>query len=65
MGTDFECPSLDRKAFHWCLDYGKALSEFARVLGKDGAIVFIWNCQDRSVFVDLFRISSSYTTVVT
>ncbi|KAG1754244.1 S-adenosyl-L-methionine-dependent methyltransferase [Suillus lakei] len=35
------------QAFHWCLDYGKAFTEFARILNKDGAAVFIWNLADR------------------
>ncbi|KAG1877596.1 S-adenosyl-L-methionine-dependent methyltransferase [Suillus subalutaceus] len=30
-----------RRAFHWCLDYGKAFTEFARILNKDGAAVFV------------------------
>lgn len=35
------------QAFHWCLDYGKAFTEFDRILNKDGAAVFIWNLADR------------------
>ncbi|OAX44702.1 S-adenosyl-L-methionine-dependent methyltransferase, partial [Rhizopogon vinicolor AM-OR11-026] len=35
------------QAFHWCPDYGKASSEFARILKKDGAVAFIWNLEDR------------------
>ncbi|KAG2151309.1 hypothetical protein DEU56DRAFT_752242 [Suillus clintonianus] len=35
------------EAFHWCLDHGKALAEFARILNKDGAVVMIWNLEDR------------------
>lgn len=35
------------QAFHWCLDYGKAFTEFDRTLNKDGAAVFIWNLADR------------------
>ncbi|KAG2112857.1 S-adenosyl-L-methionine-dependent methyltransferase [Suillus clintonianus] len=35
------------QAFHWCLDYGKAFTEFARILNKDGAAVFVWNLADR------------------
>lgn len=31
------------QAFHWCLDYGKAFTEFNRILNKDGTAVFIWN----------------------
>ncbi|KAG1745884.1 uncharacterized protein EDB91DRAFT_1246024 [Suillus paluster] len=30
-----------------CLDYGKALVEFARILNKDGTVVMIWNLEDR------------------
>ncbi|KAG0704244.1 hypothetical protein DFH29DRAFT_873866 [Suillus ampliporus] len=36
------------QAFHWCLDYGKAWTEFARILNKDGAVVLIWNIEDRA-----------------
>jgi SAM-dependent methyltransferase len=35
------------QAFHWCPDYGKASVEFGRILKKDGAVVFIWNLEDR------------------
>jgi ubiquinone/menaquinone biosynthesis C-methylase UbiE len=35
------------QAFHWCLDHGKALAEFARILNGDGAVVLIWNLEDR------------------
>ncbi|KAF9242133.1 S-adenosyl-L-methionine-dependent methyltransferase [Melanogaster broomeanus] len=35
------------QAFHWCPDYGKACTEFARILKPDGAITFIWNLEDR------------------
>ncbi|KAG0704241.1 S-adenosyl-L-methionine-dependent methyltransferase [Suillus ampliporus] len=35
------------EAFHWCLDHGKALAEFARILKNDGAVVMIWNLEDR------------------
>ncbi|KAG2753235.1 S-adenosyl-L-methionine-dependent methyltransferase [Suillus brevipes Sb2] len=35
------------QAFHWCPDYGKASAEFGRILKKDGAVVFIWNLEDR------------------
>lgn len=35
------------QAFHWCLDYGKAFTEFARILNKDGAAVFVWYLADR------------------
>lgn len=35
------------QAFHWCLDHSKALAEFARILNKDGAVVLIWNLEDR------------------
>lgn len=35
------------QAFHWCLDYGKAFTEFARILNKDGAAVLVWNLADR------------------
>lgn len=35
------------QAFHWCLDHGKALAEFSRILNKDGAVVLIWNLEDR------------------
>lgn len=36
------------QAFHWCPDYGKASAEFARILKKDGAVVFMWNLEDRN-----------------
>ncbi|OAX36686.1 S-adenosyl-L-methionine-dependent methyltransferase [Rhizopogon vinicolor AM-OR11-026] len=35
------------QAFHWCLDHAKALAEFARILNKDGAVVLLWNLDDR------------------
>ncbi|KAG0704243.1 S-adenosyl-L-methionine-dependent methyltransferase [Suillus ampliporus] len=35
------------EAFHWCLDHGKALAEFARILKNEGAVVMIWNLEDR------------------
>lgn len=35
------------KAFHWCPDYDRASTEFARILKPDGAAVFIWNLEDR------------------
>ncbi|KAL4067962.1 S-adenosyl-L-methionine-dependent methyltransferase [Scleroderma citrinum] len=35
------------QAFYWCPDYDKACAEFARILKKDGAVVFIWNLEDR------------------
>ncbi|KAN0076854.1 hypothetical protein V8E55_010709 [Tylopilus felleus] len=35
------------QAFHWCPDYGKACSEFARVLKPTGVVAFIWNLEDR------------------
>jgi len=35
------------QAFHWCLDHGKAFSEFSRILNKDGAVVLLWNIDDR------------------
>ncbi|KAG1832695.1 S-adenosyl-L-methionine-dependent methyltransferase [Suillus variegatus] len=35
------------QAFHWCLDYGKAFTEFARILNKGGAAVFVWYLADR------------------
>ncbi|KAG2147327.1 S-adenosyl-L-methionine-dependent methyltransferase [Suillus cothurnatus] len=35
------------QAFHWCLDYGKAFTEFARILNKDGVALFIWYLADR------------------
>ncbi|KAG1745883.1 S-adenosyl-L-methionine-dependent methyltransferase [Suillus paluster] len=35
------------QAFHWCLDHGKAFAEFSRILNKDGAVVLIWNIEDR------------------
>lgn len=38
---------LVAQAFHWCPDYDKACAEFARILKKDGAAVFIWNLEDR------------------
>lgn len=41
--------SLVVQAFHWCPDYDKACAEFARILKKDGAVVFIWNLEDRQV----------------
>ncbi|KAG6334831.1 hypothetical protein ID866_4253 [Astraeus odoratus] len=40
-------PSLVLQAFHWCPDYDKACAEFARILKKDGAVVFIWNLESR------------------
>ncbi|KIK45863.1 hypothetical protein CY34DRAFT_77005 [Suillus luteus UH-Slu-Lm8-n1] len=39
--------SILNQAFHWCLDYGKAFTEFDRILNTDGAAVFIWNLADR------------------
>lgn len=36
-----------RQAFHWCPDYGKACTEFARILKPTGAVAFIWNLEDR------------------
>jgi SAM-dependent methyltransferase len=42
------------QAFHWCLDHGKALAEFARILKKDGAVVLLWNLDDRFAFVHSF-----------
>lgn len=41
-------------AFHWCPDYGKASAEFGRILKKDGAVVFVWNLEDRFVSVTFF-----------
>ncbi|KAL4067979.1 hypothetical protein J3A83DRAFT_4097238 [Scleroderma citrinum] len=38
--------SSHRSAFHWCPDYDKACVEFARILKKDGAVVFMWNSED-------------------
>ncbi|OJA10363.1 hypothetical protein AZE42_07655 [Rhizopogon vesiculosus] len=35
------------EAFHWCLDYAKAFTEFARILNKDGTFVLLWNNEDR------------------
>ncbi|KAI5123364.1 hypothetical protein M0805_001785 [Coniferiporia weirii] len=35
------------QAFHWCPDYEAALQEFARVLKPEGAIVLVWNLEDR------------------
>ncbi|KAH7905618.1 S-adenosyl-L-methionine-dependent methyltransferase [Hygrophoropsis aurantiaca] len=35
------------QAFHWCPDYDKACAEFARILKKNGAVIFIWNLEDR------------------
>ncbi|KAF9218391.1 S-adenosyl-L-methionine-dependent methyltransferase [Gyrodon lividus] len=35
------------QAFHWCPDYGKACTEFARILKPGGAVAFIWNLEDR------------------
>ncbi|KAH7921739.1 S-adenosyl-L-methionine-dependent methyltransferase [Leucogyrophana mollusca] len=35
------------QAFHWCPDYDKASAEFARILKKNGAVIFIWNLEDR------------------
>jgi len=34
------------QAWHWCPDYNRALSEFARVLKPGGIAVFIWNLED-------------------
>ena len=31
------------KAFHWCLDFDAALTEFARVLNLDGLVCLTWN----------------------
>jgi len=35
------------QAFHWCPDYNAAAGEFARVLKPDGAVVLVWNLEDR------------------
>ncbi|KAH7889226.1 S-adenosyl-L-methionine-dependent methyltransferase [Phlebopus sp. FC_14] len=35
------------QAFHWCPNYDSACAEFARILKKDGAVVFVWNLEDR------------------
>jgi len=44
------------QAFHWCLDHGKALAEFARILKKDGAVVLLWNLDDRFAFIHFFTL---------
>ncbi|KAJ8483272.1 hypothetical protein ONZ51_g4819 [Trametes cubensis] len=36
------------QAFHWCPDYDKAVSEFARILKPEGIVAFIWNLEDRN-----------------
>ncbi|KAF8654102.1 hypothetical protein AX16_003635 [Volvariella volvacea WC 439] len=35
------------QAFHWCPDYNRACTEFARVLKPGGLVAFIWNLEDR------------------
>ncbi|KAF8077903.1 S-adenosyl-L-methionine-dependent methyltransferase [Lyophyllum atratum] len=35
------------QAFHWCPDYDRACAEFARILKREGAMVLIWNLEDR------------------
>ncbi|KAF5381088.1 hypothetical protein D9615_003995 [Tricholomella constricta] len=35
------------QAFHWCPDYDRAFAEFARILKPMGAVVLIWNLEDR------------------
>ncbi|KAL0946845.1 hypothetical protein HGRIS_013013 [Hohenbuehelia grisea] len=35
------------QAFHWCPDYDSAAAEFARILKPDGAVVLVWNLEDR------------------
>ncbi|THH05762.1 hypothetical protein EW145_g4552 [Phellinidium pouzarii] len=37
-------------AFHWCSDIEAAVSEFTRILKRDGTISFLWNQQDRDNF---------------
>jgi len=34
------------QAFHWCVDYERALREFARILKPGGIVSFIWNNED-------------------
>ncbi|KAF8892550.1 S-adenosyl-L-methionine-dependent methyltransferase [Infundibulicybe gibba] len=36
------------QAFHWCPDYNLASAEFARILKPDGALVCVWNLEDRN-----------------
>ncbi|KAF9464746.1 S-adenosyl-L-methionine-dependent methyltransferase [Collybia nuda] len=35
------------QAFHWCPDFDRASAEFSRILKPHGAVVFIWNLEDR------------------
>jgi len=35
------------QAFHWCPDYDKACTEFARILKPSGVVAFIWNLENR------------------
>ncbi|KAF8234075.1 S-adenosyl-L-methionine-dependent methyltransferase [Tricholoma matsutake] len=35
------------QAFHWCPDYDRACTEFARILKPNGVVAFIWNLEDR------------------
>lgn len=51
------------QAFHWCLDYGKAFTEFARILNKDGVALFIWYLADRFSVVNLSYIKSSNNAI--
>jgi len=44
------------QAFHWCPDYSRASTEFARILKPDGVVAFIWNLEDRYVFLFSRRI---------
>ncbi|THH05772.1 hypothetical protein EW145_g4551 [Phellinidium pouzarii] len=37
------------KAFHWCSDLEGALSEFTRILKRDGTISFLWNPLDMNI----------------
>lgn len=35
------------QAFHWCLDYEAAATEFARILRPNGVVALIGNDEDR------------------
>lgn len=46
--TRMRIPGLNHlQAFHWCPDFDRASAEFSRILKPDGAVIFIWNLEDR------------------
>ncbi|KAK7461689.1 hypothetical protein VKT23_008117 [Stygiomarasmius scandens] len=50
-------------AFHWCLDFDKAVSEFCRILKPDGFVFLVWNSLSSSRapwITKLWNISNRY-----